>query len=529
MRKYRMKNKKDNKANYMPQVNKKMSTFDLSETVKTTMKFDNLYPIYWKELRPGDHFEIGVQSVTRLAPLVTPIMDNVQQKYFAFWVPSRLLWKNMLKFMGEKLYQDDTTEYEVPQISIKSAENKVEGLGDYLGIPPTGTTVNETVSALPFRAYKKIWNDWFRANQLQDPVTENTEDTGDTLEEYKILKKGKPLDYFTGCLPSPQAGGPVTIGLTGNAPVLTTSKPTKIGARHDRNTGTKQFGEIRFSDSSNGLYFPNRQNLVDGLNTNLYADMSEITGVTIEALRKATAIQQLLEIDERSGERYPDLVKSHFGVTVPDFLLGRSQFLGSYTNDININPITQNSSTDATSPQGHLTGLGIGVTNGKIGEVSAVEDGILMVMCSTTAEIGYQQGLHRDWSKKNRFDYMFPSFWNLGEQAVLNKEIYLGTDKVENNEPFGYQERYMEMRQGINRVCGKMRSGVPGTLDIWQLAEEFAETPKLNDEFIESNTPIERILAVANEPELIMDIRLDVKATRCLPVEPNPSILSGKL
>mgnify|MGYP001359520789 CR=1 FL=1 len=518
-------------SNILPQAKGMKSTFDLSECLKTCIDFDNLYPVYWEELSPGDHFEVDVASVCRLMPTVAPVMDNVKLKFFAFWVPNRLLWKHFLNFMGEKTWQDDHNDYLVPQLNMKVAENTVGGLADYLGCPPTGTSCDYTVSALPFRAYNKIWNDWFRASEIQEPLTEFTGDnlvsdkaeTKDTLATYKILKKGKALDYFTSCLPYPQSGEAVTIPLTGSAPVLTGTGITRLNF-----AGINQSGEV-VDNNSGAVQTRNKQAINSNANTNLFADMSQVTGVTIEALRKASALQVLLERDARAGERYPELVKMHYDVTCPDFLLGRSQFLGSCTSDIVINPVVQNSATNEVSPQGNLTGIGVGQQNNNLCEVSAVEHGIFMIMCCAFADVTYQQGVARKFNKSSRWDYMNPAFWNLGDQAVYNKEIFLSPDKATNDAVFGYQERYRELREGVNKITGKMRSGVVDSLDVWHLAEKFETLPKLNSKFLESTTPVERVLSAPNEPDIIMDIWFDIKATRTLPVTADPSLLAGRI
>lgn len=528
-------------SNILPQSKGMKSTFNLSEGLKTAIDFDYLYPVYWEELSPGDHFEMKVNSVCRLMPTVAPIMDNVKLKYMAFWVPDRLLWKHFLNFMGEKTWQDDSNDYLVPKLNMKVAENKAEGLADYLGVPPTGTTCEFEVSALPFRAYNKIWNDWIRASEIQEPLSEFTGETGskndkqetESLASYKILKKGKPLDYFTSCLPYPQSGDPVMIPLVGNAPVAF----DVINQGHDVNVPTvynKDYGEFNFYHSTDitingnnivGLIKPSK---VYG-NTSLYADMSKVTGVTIESLRNASALQVLLERDARAGERYPELVKMHYGVTCPDFLLGRSQFLGSCTSDIVVNPIAQNSSTNDITPQGNLVGIGVGQESSKLCEVSAVEHGIFMVLACVTGDVTYQQGVARKFNKNTRFDYMNPAFWNLGDQAILNKEIFLSPDKATNDAVFGYNERYRELREGISKITGKMRSAEKGSLDVWHLSEKFANLPKLNAQFLENNTPIQRTLAVKDEPDVILDIWFDIKATRPLPVSSNPSLLAGRI
>lgn len=508
-------------SNILPQSKGLKSTFNLSEGLKTTIDFDYLYPVYWEELSPGDHFEMKVNSVCRLMPTVAPIMDNVKLKYMAFWVPDRLLWKHFLNFMGEKTWQDDSNDYLVPTLNMKVPENISGSLADYLGVPPTKDTCDFEVSALPFRAYNKIWNDWIRATEIQEPLTEYTDDTGDTLKNYSILKKGKPLDYFTSCLPYPQAGEAVEIPLTGNAPVRGIYKAS-TNENGSLPTNFKGVGDTLTADVDNAsvIYSPDN---------GLYADMSKVTGVSVESLRKASALQVLLERDARAGERYPELVKMHYGVTCPDFLLGRSQFLGSATSDIIVNPIVQNSSTNDVTPQGNLVGIGVGQESSKLCEISTVEHGIFMVLACVTGDVTYQQGVARKFNKKSRFDYMNPAFWNLGDQAIYNKEIFLSPEKVVNEAIFGYNERYRELREGISKVTGKMRSGVDGSLDVWHLAEKFANLPKLNADFIVNNTPIDRVLAVKDEPDVVLDIWFDIKATRPLPVSANPSLLAGRI
>lgn len=530
----KMPNKVILDSNILPQAKGMKSTFNLSEGLKTCFDFDNLYPVYWEELSPGDHFEVSVASVCRLMPMISPVMDNVKLKFFAFWVPDRLLWKHFLNFMGEKTWQDDKVDYLVPQINMKVAENVVGGLGDYLGCPPTGTTCDYSVSALPFRAYNKIFNDWFIATELQEPLKEYNGDnlstdpaeSKDTLATYKILKKGKPLDYFTSCLPYPQAGEEVMIPLAGNAPVQYNSLSRMTGPLLVEDE--KRAKHTLYASSDNELRLYAADNFVED-GKSLYADMSQVTGVSIEALRKASALQVLLERDARAGERYPELVNMHYGVTCPDFLLGRSQYLGSCTSDIVVNPVVQNSSTNEVSPQGHLTGIGVGQQNSELCEISAVEHGIFMILACATADVTYQQGLPRKFSKDTRFSYMNPAFWNLGDQAVYNKEIFLSPDKATNEAVFGYQERYRELREGINKISGKMRSGVEGSLDVWHLAEKFENLPKLNAEFIQCATPIDRVLSAPDEPDIISDIWFDIKATRPLPVTSNPSLLAGRI
>lgn len=509
-----------NDSNILPQVEANLSTFDLSESLTTTIKPDFLYPVYWQELQPNDHFEISVASLARIMPMVAPTMSNIRMKFFAFWVPNRVLWNHWLNFMGEKTFQGDKTEYTVPQIKMNDATNVTGGIADYLGIPPTGATINYSVTALPFRAYNKIWNEWFRANMIQEEVKEYSGDTDakEKLSEYKLLKKGKPLDYFTSCLPQPLQ---VDIQLLDSAPVSidgTAGEVTVVSPSGSNTQLTANGNNVSIGGQSS-------------IGHKLYADMSKVTGLSIESLRKASSLQVLLEKDQRSGQRYIDLLYEHFGVSVPDFLVGRSEFIGSCTTNINVEPIVQNSES-ASTPQGNLSSVGFSLDNSKLCEFSAREHGHLMILCSVESEVLYQQGLDRKFSKLGRFDYYFPEFSNLGEQPVLEKEIMLTSETANSLKVFGYTPRYRELREGYNKVSGLMRSNVTSgkqSLDVWHLAQKFDNVPKLNAEFIESKTPLERVLAVQEDDSLVLNCYFDVKATRSVPVQANPSILAGRV
>lgn len=522
-----------NDSNILPQVEARLSTFDLSESLVTTIKPDFLYPVYWQELQPNDHFEISVASLVRIMPMVAPTMSNIKMKFFAFWVPNRILWTHWLNFMGEKTFQGDKTEYTIPQVKMNDATNVTGGIADYLGVPPTETTIDYSVSALPFRAYNKIWNEWFRANMIQEEVKEYSGDTEakEKLSEYKLLKKGKPLDYFTSCLPQPLQ---VDISLAEVAPVVTPpDHGVALNLPHSRHgdgaTDRSALGWLSFDDN-NRVLFTEISGAVTS-ETNLFADMSRVTGLSIESLRKAASLQVLLEKDQRAGQRYIDLLHQHFGISVPDFLVGRSEFIGSCTTNINVEPIVQNSETSLT-PQGNLASVGFGLDNDKLCEFSAREHGHLMILCSVESEVLYQQGLDRKFSKLGRFDYYFPEFANLGEQPVLEKEIMLTAETANSTKVFGYTPRYRELREGYNKVSGLMRSNVTSgkqSLDVWHLAQKFDNVPKLNAEFIESKTPLNRVLAVQEDDSLVLNCYFDVKATRSVPIQANPSILAGRV
>lgn len=518
----------------LPQTRTDLSSFDLSESLTTTIRTDNLYPVYWNELNPGDHLEVDIHALCRFMPMVAPIMSNIKLKFFAFFVPNRLLWKNWKQFLGAREYQTDADKvFTVPQVHVNT--KKVSGtLFDYMGVPYTKEDTTVPVSALPFRAYNRIWNEWFRANLLQAPVVEQSGDEGDDFSNYSLLKKGKPLDRFTACLPTPQAVEPVTIGLSGDAKVMQPrNKAFNIAAEPSREgvgfmQGNVMYGngggDYRFQDQ---LMFKEKHYLPPSnadVDTNLYADLSAVTGITIEDLRRASALQVLLERDIRAGECYIDLLNAHWGVDVPDFLVGRSQYLGSTSAYINVEPIAQTSATGDVTAQGNLSATAYGSENDKLCEISTVEHGIFMILACVEGEQAYQQGLDRKFSRESRYDYPFPEFFNLGDEAVFTKELYLTGDTLTNNTVFGYAERYSDLRTGSNKVSGLMRSGVTGSLDMWHLYQNFGNAPKLNGEFIECNTPLTRALADTSQDSMLLNVFFDIKATRNLPVTTNPSL-----
>lgn len=515
-----------NNSNILPQANVNLSTFDLSETLVTGIGTDDLYPVYWRELQPNDHFEIKLSALSRIMPMVAPPMTNIKLKFFAFWVPNRTIWSHWINFMGEETYQGDKVDVRVPQIKMKTAANVTNGIADYLGIPPTVDSIDYTVSALPFRAYNKIWNEWFRANYIQDVVQEFSGDTSEdeTLDKYKLLKKGKPIDYFTSCLPQPEQ---VDISLLGDAPIrVNSSVPSSYEYLGLLGSDDKK-GVIRVQEDHTFLDTPRTPSAVLAM----YADMSAVSGLSIESLRKASAMQVLLEKDRRSGLRYIDLIKEHFGMEIPDFLVGRSEYIGSVTVPINSEPIVQQSES-ASTPQGNLASLGFGVGVDKLCEFSAREHGHLMILACVESEVIYQQGLDRKWEKRDRFDYYFPEFANLGEQPVMERELMLTADNAISDKVFGYTPRYREEREGYNKISGVMRSNVTSgfqSLDVWHLAQKFATPPQLNGEFIESNSPLERVLAVPEDIFVLLNIAFDIKATRSIPIQANPSLMTGKL
>lgn len=518
--------------NILPQVYLNRSRFNISEGLKTTINAGDLVPVYWEEMSPGDQFNFNVNGLFRLTTPIVPVMDNLRVKIYSFFVPNRLLWSHWENFMGEQEKDGTTKDYIVPLINVGQA--KEMSLSDYLGVPlNVGDAVTSLqVSALPYRAYLKIWNEWFRSEFLQKEhifsdgdETVNITDTTDTnYTGYKLfdslLKKGKNFDYFTSALPFPQVGEPVKIPLTGNAPL------------------TAEFGKsasyvtYKHAGDKKNNYLLGYDNALAGSNSidiggtkpyqELYADMSEVTGASIEDLRNAFMIQRILEKDAQGGVRYIEQIRSHWHVVNPDYRLQRSHFLGSKSIPVTINPIAQTSATSQDStPQANLSAVGVGGMSKHLFNYGATEHGILMVLACLDGDVSYQQGLPKKFSKKMRFDYMFPELANLGEQPILNKEIFAqGT--AEDDKVFGYTERYRELKQGFSKITGKFRSTATQSLDIWHFSEKFNNLPTLSDEFIKVSLPLDRVLAVPDEPDLLCDFWFDISALRCLPVRANP-------
>nr|WEW54402.1 MAG: major capsid protein [Microvirus Sku118] len=515
-------------ATSVPETIANLSHFNLNETLKTTFKADYLIPVYHREMLPNDRFDVSINNMSRILSMIAPNMDAIELKLFAFFVPNRLLWRRWLNFMGERTFQADDVDYTIPQVNMNDDSNKSLGIADYLGIKPTGTTVDYTVNALPFRAYNKIYNEWFRRNLLQPEVTEYDDEALIPLSEYKLMKIGKADDYFTECLPTP-ASQDVEIGLVGNASVYARKdlETTLIGSTNSPDQ--KVIYNMNAQSSSSNAGFMANIKPVEGISavdTHLYADMSLVSGVSIEALRHASALQVLLEKDSRAGNLYIDLMRAHFGVDVPDFLIGRSQFLGSCTFDIGTQAVV-NSADTADTPLGTMAGIGYGEGSQHLCEVSAIEHGQFMIMAVVKSKPTYQYGLDRKWSRKERYDFPFPEFFNLGEQPVLEKEIFFNAENVNTKKVFGYTPRYQEERRGYDKISGLMRSDVPGSLDVWHLAQKWSSAPGLNEEFILSATPLERCVSVPTEDYVLFHALFVINADRCLPIYQKPSILAG--
>ena len=496
----------------VPKVDIQRSVFNRDHGLKTTFDAGYLVPIFYDEALPGDTFTMDANGFGRLATPINPFMDNLYIETFFFAVPYRLIWNNWEKFCGEQDNPGDSTDYLVPQTSGTITNST---LYDYFGVP---TDVSLTFNNLCGRAYNLIYNEWFRDQNLQDSVTVDKGDGPDTLTDYTLLKRGKRHDYFTSALPWQQKGDAVALPLGTTANIIAgadTGEKINIfstPANEWRGLNISGGGAVQVDSAAGATSF------------NMYADLSDATAATINQLREAFQIQRLYEKDARGGTRYTEVIQSHFGVTSPDARLQRPEYLGGGKDRININPIAQTSSTDATTPQGNLSGYGTTGFTGHRFNKSFTEHSVVIGLACVFADLTYQQGLARHFSRQTRWDFYWPALAHLGEQAVLNKKIYAqGT--ADDNNVFGYQERYAEYRYKPSNVTGQMRSNFAQSLDTWHLAQDFGSLPALNASFIEENPPVDRVTAVQNYPNLILDMYFKLKCARPMPTYGVPGLI----
>ena len=545
------------------------STFDRSSSVKTSFNAGDIVPFFLEEVLPGDTFNVKSSKVVRMQTLLTPMMDNVYLDTYYFFVPNRLVWKHWKEFNGENTESAwiPETTYEVPQITAPAGTGWVVGtIADYFGIP-TGVP-GLSVSALPFRAYALIMNEWFRDQNLSDPLVVPDDDatvsgvnTGTFVSD--VAKGGKPYiaakyhDYFTSCLPSPQKGPDVnipvadasTFAVVGNGKALALTNGTDLAGLTTSSVNASNyigykagFGNslpLNINATSNGQFLrtdqlygvPTQAQLGDDLSKSglIGINTGGATAATINQLRLAFQIQKLYERDARGGSRYIEILKSHFGVTSPDARLQRPEYLGGNRVPININQVIQQSGTGSGSstPQGTVVGMSQTTDSHSDFIKSFTEHGFIIGVMVARYDHTYQQGLERLWSRKDRFDYYWPVFANIGEQAVKNKEIY-AQGNAEDDEVFGYQEAWADYRYKPNRVTGEMRSAYAQSLDVWHLADDYSSRPSLSDSWIrEDKTNIDRVLAVtsANSNQFFADIYVQNRATRPMPMYSIPGLI----
>ena len=508
-----MKSVMTHKFSEVPKAEIPRSSFDRSHGLKTTFDAGYLIPIYADEALPGDTFNMNMTGFARLATPINPLMDNMFMDTQFFAVPLRLLWDNWQKFNGEQTNPGDSIDYQIPQLTggVVAAGT----LADYMGIPVGNDLGWNFTSALWHRAYNLIWNEWYRDQNLQNSATISTGNGPDNISIYPIQKRGKRHDYFTSCLPWPQKGDAVSIPIADTAPIV--AKNEDIYAQNVSDTTDRA---ITFDTTNNihGSSSPSATALMRwGTQTGLEADLTTAADVTINQLRQAFQIQKLLERDARGGTRYTEIIRSHFGVTSPDARVQRPEYLGGGSSPVNITPIPQTSSTDATTPQGNLAAYGTaGLTNHGFSK-SFTEHCVVIGLVSVRADLTYQQGMEKQFHRRTRYDYYWPSLSHIGEQAVLNNEIYIDNTN-DDWEVFGYQERYAEYRYKPARLTGKMRSNVTGSLDTWHLSQDFATRPVLNATFIEEDPPVDRVVALPSEPHFIFDAYFSLRCARPMPL-----------
>ena len=518
----------------------------------TTINEGELVPLYVDEVLPGDTISCKLNGLVRMSTPLYPVMDNCYLDTYAFFVPNRLLWEHWENFMGQNdsTFWAEKTEYSIPQTKAPSGGWNNGTIADYMGIPTQ--TANISVNSLPFRAYARIWNEWFRDENLSQPVVQDKDDadntgsnTGSNLTDAQNgglpLKVAKYHDYFTSCLPEPQKGEASAIPIAaGNVKVFPNNTVTEW---QDVPEGTAPLIWRR----TGGGALDRNQNLIIGATSGVTGTSTDVSGATltqnlypanlaipassfraisINDLRQAIAIQHILEADARGGTRYTEILQHQFGVTSPDSRLQRSEYLGGTRVPININQVIQQSATNDISPQGNTAAYSMTTMRSEMCTYSAVEHGQLVILAAIRVNHSYQQGLRRMWSRKTRFDFYHPMLANLGEMAVLNKEIYCQGNS-QDNEVFGYQEPWADYRYHPNIVTGEMRSNYAQTLDAWHYGDHYDSLPMLSDTWIkEGKENIDRTLAVQSENshQFICDFYFDQTWTRPMPIYGVPGI-----
>lgn len=556
--------------NNIPQMNTSRSRFKMKQDIKLTLNAGRLIPFYVAETLPGDTFSVDTKGICRMATPIYPVMDNCYLDIYYFHVPMRIVWEHTKEFFGENNEEawKQTTEYKIPKIVLSKATNRAipdeNTILDYMGIPTKIIDTNNDnklkINALPIRAYAKIWQEWFRDQNVDNPVVIKTNDEDveykahggneETTSKDTLLQEAnnggytlwvnKFHDRFTSALPYPQKGEATLIPLSGNAIVgygnakskklyndsdFTTIgwKATATGWKHDVNgmgantTVTKNDGNI----AAIGTY-PTGSGETEAVN--LIADLSTVQAATINNLRQAFAVQQFMEADARGGTRYREIIRNHFGVDIDDKTVQIPEYLGGQRYMINVNQVVQTSATDNKSPQGNAAAISVTPFMENSFTKSFQEHGYVIGVCCIRNDNTYQQGIEKLWSRTEKFDFYWPEFAHLGEQAILNKEIYAQGN--ENDEKaFGYQEAYSEYRMTANRVCGKFRSNATQTLDAWHYADNYSKLPTLSQDWLATDrSVIDRTIAVQNQPQFIMDVLVENDAVRPMPIYGTPGL-----